>query len=122
MTHARLSFGLFGEELACQALEQRGYVILTRRYRTKHGEIDIVARHGECLVFVEVKARQDGSFGDPEEAVTLRKQQQMVWMATDYLARHVAGEVACRFDVVGINTRTDPPSVTLVEDAFRPGW
>jgi putative endonuclease len=122
MTHARLSFGLFGEELACQTLEQRGYVILTRRYRTKHGEIDIVARHGECLVFVEVKARHDGSFGDPEEAVTLRKQQQMVWMATDYLARQVVGEVACRFDVVGINTRTDPPSVTLIEDAFRPGW
>jgi putative endonuclease len=122
MTHARLSFGLFGEELACQELEQRGYVVLDRRYRTKHGEIDIIARHGDHLVFVEVKARQDGSFGDPEEAVTLRKQQQMVWMATDYLARQVAGEVACRFDVVGINTRTDPPSVTLIEDAFRPGW
>jgi putative endonuclease len=122
MTHARLSFGLFGEELACQELEHRGYVILDRRYRTKHGEIDIIARHGDYLVFVEVKARQDGSFGDPEEAVTLRKQQQMVWMATDYLARHVAGEVACRFDVVGINTLIDPPSVMLIEDAFRPGW
>ena len=122
MSHARLSFGLFGEELARHELEQRGYVILDRRYRTKHGEIDIIARHGDYLVFVEVKARQDGSFGDPEEAVTLRKQQQMVWMATDYLARHVAGEVACRFDVVGINTLTDPPSVTLIEDAFRPGW
>jgi len=122
MTYARLSFGLFGEALACQALEQRGYVILDRRYRTKHGEIDIIARHGDCLVFVEVKARQDGSFGDPEEAVTLRKQQQMVWMATDYLARHVAGEVACRFDVVGVNTLADPPSVVLIEDAFRPGW
>jgi putative endonuclease len=122
VTHARLSLGLFGEALACQALEQRGYVILDRRYRTKHGEIDIIARDGDCLVFVEVKARQDGSFGDPEEAVTLRKQQQMVWMATDYLARHVAGEVACRFDVVGVNTRADPPSVVLIEDAFRPGW
>ena len=122
MTHARQSFGLLGEELACQALEQRGYVILDRRYRTKHGEIDIIARDGDCLVFVEVKARQDGSFGDPEEAVTLRKQQQMVWMATDYLARYVAGEVACRFDVVGVNTLADPPSVVLIEDAFRPGW
>ena len=122
MTHARLSFGLFGEELACQELERRGYVILDRRYRTKHGEIDIIARHGDYLVFVEVKARQDGSFGDPEEAVTLRKQQQMVWMATDYLARHVTGEGACRFDVVGINTLTDPPSVIVIQDAFRPGW
>ena len=122
VTHARLSFGLFGEELACHELEQRGYVILTRRYRTKHGEIDIIARYGECLVFVEVKARHDGSFGDPEEAVTLRKQQQLVWMAIDYLARQPAGDVHCRFDVVGINTATDPPSVTLIEDAFRPGW
>ena len=122
VTYARQSFGLFGEELACQELEQRGYIILTRRYRTKHGEIDIVARHGECLVFVEVKARQDGSFGDPEEAVTLRKQQQLVWMATDYLVRQAVGDVACRFDVVGINTLTDPPAITLIEDAFRPGW
>ena len=122
MTQARLSFGLFGEELACHELEQRGYVILTRRYRTKHGEIDIVARHGDYLVFIEVKARQDGSFGDPEEAVTLQKQQRMVWMATDYLARQAVGEVACRFDVVGINMLTHPPSITLIEDAFRPGW
>ena len=122
MTHARLSFGLFGETLACQELEQRGYVILDRRYRTRHGEIDIIARHGDYLVFVEVKARQDGSFGDPEEAVTLRKQQRMVWMATDYLARHGLLNVACRFDVVGINIETDPPHVTIIEDAFRPGW
>ncbi len=77
---------------------------LTRRYRTKHGEIDIVARDGETLVFVEVKARRDGSFGDPEESVTLQKQQRLVWMATDYLVRQHVGEVACRFDVVGINT------------------
>lgn len=122
MTHARQSFGLLGEDLACAFLEARGYALVTRRYRTKHGEIDIVARDGDYLVFVEVKARQDGNFGDPEEAVTLRKQQQMVWMATDYLARQGVGDVACRFDVIGINTRTAPPTITLIEDAFRPGW
>ena len=122
MSEARQHFGRYGEDLACDELERRGYTVITRRYRTEHGELDIVARHGDYVVFVEVKARQDGSFGDPEEAVTLRKQQRMVAMATDYLTRHGLLNVACRFDVVGINIETDPPHVTIIEDAFRPGW
>lgn len=122
MTHARIELGQRGEDLACETLVSRGYVIVHRRYRTKSGELDIVARDGDYLVFVEVKARQDGSFGDPEEAVTLRKQTKMVWMATDYLARNGLADVPCRFDVVGINTSTVPPTVTVVADAFRPGW
>jgi putative endonuclease len=122
MSEARQQFGKYGEDLACQALETRDYIIVERRYRTSHGEIDIIARHGQYLVFVEVKARQDGNFGDPEEAVTSRKQQRIVWMATDYLARHGLLDVACRFDVVGVNTSCEPPGITLIEDAFRPGW
>ena len=122
MTHARLSFGLEGENLACEALERRGYTIVARRYRTSHGELDIVARDGEYLVFVEVKAREGGSFGEPEEAVTLQKQQRMVWMATDYLARRGGPEVPCRFDVVGVNSCTTPPTITVIPDAFRPDW
>jgi putative endonuclease len=122
MTQARQAFGLHGEDLACDALTGRGYTVVERRYRTTSGELDIIARHGDYLVFVEVKARQSGSFGDPEEAVTLQKQQRMVWMATDYLTRHGLHEVACRFDVVGINTQTEPPAITVIEDAFRPGW
>jgi putative endonuclease len=122
MTLARQAFGFQGEELACRELEKRGYRVLARRYRTRAGELDIVAADGDYLVFVEVKARQDGSFGDPEEAVTLQKQQKMTWMATDYLSRAGLAEVACRFDVVGINTATVPPTVTVIPDAFRPGW
>jgi putative endonuclease len=122
MTHARLSFGLEGESLACEELERRGYVILARRYRTSHGELDIVARDGDYLVFVEVKAREGSSFGEPEEAVTLQKQQRIVWMATDYLARSGGPEVACRFDVVGVNAGTTPPGVVVIQDAFRPDW
>jgi putative endonuclease len=122
MTEARLTFGKYGEDLACDELERRGYVVVTRGYRTAHGELDIVARDGDYLVFVEVKARQSGSFGDPEEAVTLQKQQRLVWMATDYLARHQLEETPCRFDVVGVNTATDPPTVVVITDAFRPGW
>jgi putative endonuclease len=122
MTHARQDLGQYGEDLACEELERRGYAIVARRYRTRAGELDIVARHGEYVVFVEVKARQDGSFGDPEEAVTVQKQLKLIAMATDYLARQRLDTVPCRFDVVGINTTTTPPTVTVIEDAFRPGW
>ena len=122
MTQARQQLGLQGEQLACDELERRGYTVVERRYRTRAGELDIVARHRGYLVFVEVKARRDRSFGDPEEAVTLQKQQKMVWMATDYLARSGLADVPCRFDVVAINTDLDPPMITILEDAFRPGW
>ena len=122
MTQERLALGVKGEDLACEALVERGCAVVTRRYSTEHGEIDIVARDGETLVFVEVKTRRDGSFGDPEEAVTVQKQQRLVWMAMDYLARQNVGEVECRFDVIGINTSTTPPVVTVISDAFRPGW
>lgn len=122
MTHARQAFGLHGEDLACEALVQRGYTILTRRYRTRAGELDIIAEHRGYVVFVEVKTRQDGSFGDPEESVTLKKQQRVVGMASDYLMRSGDADVPCRFDVVSINTSTDPPTILVIEDAFRPGW
>lgn len=122
MTEARQQLGWFGEQLACDELEKRGHLVITRRYRTKWGELDIISQHGEYVVFVEVKARRGSGFGDPQEAVTLQKQQRMVWMATDYLTRNHLLNVACRFDVVGINTETTPPRVTVVEDAFRPGW
>lgn len=122
MTKARQNFGKFGEELACTELVQRGYSILERGYRTANGELDIVAKDGDYLVFVEVKARQDDSFGEPEASVTVRKQQKLVWMATDYLTRHGLGDVPCRFDVVGINTQQNPPSIVVIPDAFRPGW
>jgi putative endonuclease len=122
VTQARQAFGLAGEQLACDELERRGYVVLDRRYRTRAGELDIVARHGDYVVFVEVKARSDRSFGDPEEAVTSQKQQKMVWMATDYLARKSMQDVPCRFDVVAVNAQSDPPTVMVLADAFRPGW
>jgi putative endonuclease len=122
MTRVRQEFGLRGEQLACDELERRGYAIVERRYRTRAGELDIVARHGDYLVFVEVKARSDRSFGDPEDAVTAQKQQKLVWMATDFLARRGLHDTPCRFDVVSVNTESEPPVVTVLEDAFRPGW
>ena len=122
MTYARLLLGKHGEDLACAALERRGYRVIAKGYRTKSGELDIVAQDREYLVFIEVKTRHDGSFGAPEEAVTLQKQRRLVWMAADYLARNGLQQMPCRFDVVGINADTTPPTVTVIPDAFRPGW
>jgi putative endonuclease len=73
-------------------------------------------------VFVEVKTKTSGAFGEPSEAVHARKQQQLVWIATDYVARHGLEHTPCRFDVVSIESAFDPPLVTIIEDAFRPGW
>ena len=70
MTQSRVALGRIGEDLACRELETRGYVILERRYRRRGGEIDIIARDGETMVFVEVKAREGKDFGDAAESVT----------------------------------------------------
>ena len=122
MTFARLQTGLRGEEIAARALEVRGYRILARRYRTRAGEIDLVAEDGTTLVFVEVKARRSGEFGEPVEAVTWRKQHRIVAMAADYLARTGQAERPVRFDVVGIAMDGDASTVEIYTDAFRPGW
>ena len=114
MTHARQELGKTGEDLASAELERRGYAILARRYRTRYGEIDIVARDEDTLVFVEVKARAGGSFCTAAEAVTPQKQRKVAMMAADYLARNGLGEIACRFDVVAI----DGDEVSVIRDAF----
>ncbi len=122
MTLARQQLGQRGEALACAALEARGYAILHRRYRTRHGELDIVAEEGGVLVFVEVRARGSGRFGHAAESVTGQKQQRVASMAESYLRLERAGERVCRFDVVAVETEASPPQVTVYRDAFRPGW
>jgi putative endonuclease len=118
VTLARQSFGEFGEDLACRELEGRGYRILARRYRTRAGEIDIVARDGETVVFVEVKARAGGEFGGAAAAVTPLKQRRVTQMAVDYLARHRLANCPCRFDVVAIDLEDGKPRVTVYPNAF----
>jgi putative endonuclease len=110
--------GQFGEEIACRELERLGYVILARRYRRRGGEIDIVARDGSTLAFVEVKCRDTRAFGDPAEAVTASKRRRMVQLAFDYLVRHHVGDCACRFDVVSIVMTDAGPTTTVYRDAF----
>jgi len=102
----RQALGKSGEDLACAELRRRGYAILARRFRTPRGELDIVARDGETLVFVEVKARRDERCGTPQEAVTWHKRRRLAAMADDFLARARLGAVPCRFDVVAVRLGT----------------
>lgn len=118
MTHQRQSLGIYGENLACAELERRGYAILDRRYRTRYGEIDIVARHGADTVFVEVKARDGDDFGGGAAAVTAWKQRKVTRMALDYIARHHLHDQPCRFDVVVVDVSGDRPSVEVYPHAF----
>jgi putative endonuclease len=121
MTMQRQELGKSGENLAVEELERRGYAILDRRYRTRHGEIDIVAKDGETIVFVEVKVRITAERGTAAEAVTSAKQRRLVWMATDYLARKRLTDRPCRFDVVAIDGSGDLRQLTLYPHAFLAG-
>jgi len=123
VTDARQALGQAGEAAARRALEARGYRILAARYRTRFGEIDLVARVDDVIVFVEVKARRSRRFGDPAMAVTAQKQQRLVAIASDYLARHRLHRAPARFDVVAITMHpAGRPFVEVFVDAFRPGW
>ena len=122
MTHHRQQLGLHGETLACAELEKLGYLIIERRYRTRHGEIDIVADDGGTVVFVEVKTKSDGSFGDPVEEVTPQKQRQIISMGESYATYCCPPTTPCRFDVVAVDCSMEPPAITIYKDAFRPGW
>lgn len=114
----RHELGKQGEDLACAELQRRGYAILARGYRTRFGEIDIVARHGETTVFVEVKARAGGDFGGAAAAVTPWKQRRVTYMAVDYLARHRLHDTPCRFDVVTVEAVEGRVHVEVYPHAF----
>ncbi len=119
MTRHRQSLGESGENLAVRELTSRGYVILERRYRTEHGEIDIVAEHCGTLVFVEVRARTTAEFGRAAETVDDRKKRKVTAMAVEYLARHRIANRPCRFDVVAIDDAMGPaPEITVYPGAF----
>lgn len=120
MTIARQELGKSGEDLAVETLERAGYEIIDRRYRSRHGEIDIIARDGEVLVFVEVRRRMVADCGSAAESVTPAKQRKVIRMAVDYLARAGLWETCpVRFDVVAIDDGMGrPPRITLYRAAF----
>ena len=115
----RQSLGKLGEDLACDELRRRGYEILARRYRTRFGEIDIVARHDGVTVFIEVKTRAGQQFGGGAVAVTVWKQRRIAQMAVDFVARRRLHDTPRRFDVVAVDMMDGRPHVQVFPDAFE---
>ena len=114
----RQSLGKLGEDLACDELQRRGYAVLERRYRTRFGEIDIIAREAGEVVFVEVKARAGDEFGGAAAAVTTLKQQRIGQMAIDFLSRRHLLDQPCRFDVVTVDFVEGQARIAVYTHAF----
>lgn len=109
--------GTRGEDLAAAFLQKKGIQILERNYRYGHGEIDIVAREGETLVFVEVKTAATDEYGPPEGWVDARKQRQIGKIAEAYLQEHKRIDVDCRFDVIAVDA-TKNHGIHHIQNAF----
>ena len=120
MTGRRQAVGRRGEEAARAFLKRRGVRILVENFVCAAGEVDLIGRDGDTLVFIEVKARTSDAFGLPHLAVHRRKQRQIIRAAQWYLAEQRTPEVMCRFDVLALTFPEDggTPQVDWVRDAF----
>ncbi len=115
-----LTLGARGEEIAVAYLKGQKYTVVERNFRCKAGEVDIVAREGSTVVFVEVKTRRSMSFGPPQASVTSFKQRQVSKAALVWLAKHRLQEANARFDVVAILLREhEVPAIEHIRNAFE---
>jgi len=114
-----LELGKRGETLALKTLRELGYKILESNYRCRLGEIDVVAREGKSLVFVEIKTRRGKSLGYAKEAVHRRKQRQISKVALTYMKENHCEGAKARFDVVAINLGPKGAEVEVVKNAFE---
>ena len=112
-------FGKLGEELAVNYLIEKGYEILERNWRNIHKEIDIIAKDGKDLVIVEVKTRQSDEYGNPDVAVTKKKQCMLIAAANAYILKNGL-DTETRFDIVSIVFKDGEPVIEHIEDAFLP--
>ena len=109
--------GRDAEQLAADYLSERGYEVIARNFECRLGEIDIIAREGKDLVFIEVRSRHSVNALNPVFSVNIRKQKKIAQVAQVYLDRHYREVPACRFDVVLV-TVGPPSEVEVIQDAF----
>ena len=113
-------FGQKGEDSAVSFLDSKGYQILERNWKASHAEVDIIASHNNILIFVEVKTRSYDYYGPPEESVTKKQQQNLIFAANRYMEL-IAYEGELRFDIVAIIMNGPNRKINHIEDAFFPG-
>ena len=112
-------FGEICEAIAVEHLKKHGYRILEQNYRTKLGEIDIIAKDKGAIVFIEVKARKSYRFGNAKWAVTPKKQRKISMVALYYLKATKLRDVKARFDVVAIHPIQGDQSIEIIKNAFE---
>lgn len=121
MSKENLFLGKSGEDLAATLLKENGYKILARNFKTKIGEIDIIASDKDTISFVEVKTRHSDRFGLPQESISSSKQRQISKAALAYLKDNKLLNKKARFDVVSIILSQDQPKINLIKNAFELG-
>ena len=120
MSEARKFIGRYGEDLACDYLRDKGYTIVARNYKIKIGELDIIAKRDNLIIFVEVKTRKSLSYGYGLESITWRKQQTIRKIAEYYYAKLQDPYLKVRIDVLDILLNQDESLQSLrhIENAF----
>jgi len=118
MTRERLDLGKLGEELALKKVKSLGYKCITRNYRCALGEIDLIAKDGDTLVFIETKTRKGKSLGYAKEAINDRKKRQLSKVALLYMKANNCCDIKSRFDVVAINLIGEKEQIEVVRNAF----
>lgn len=120
MTEESKALGRQGEKIAVQFLKQHGYQIVEANYKTRGGEIDLIAYDEQTLVFIEVKARRNDTFDHLKWAVDLKKQIRLEKLARYYLYCRGLSDQDCRFDLVLIHAdHGKPPKIELIQNAFE---
>ena len=118
MTRERISLGEMGERLALKKIKRLGYKFIAKNYRCPLGEIDLIARDGDCLVFIEIKTRRGRSIGYAKEAINKRKMRQISKVALAYMKANNCCDVKARFDVIAINIKDDREEIEIIPNAF----
>ena len=113
------ALGDWGEEMAASFLKKCGYVILEKQYRTPVGEIDIICKKGDTIVFIEVKTRVSSRFGGPEDAITPYKKERIVRAARWYIMEKIQKDMLFRFDCLLIRGKPDRFELEHIEAAFE---
>jgi len=116
MTRTSVDIGRTGENIAADYLESNGYKVIERNFRSQQGEVDIIARDGEFLVFIEVKNYSFRSIGTPLGAVRKSKRESIIHAARTYLYKNNIKDTNCRFDVLSIYNSSQ---FQLIKDAFH---
>lgn len=120
MSFARINTGKRGEDLALRYLKKQGYRIIERNFKTRQGEIDIIACDNDCISFVEVRSRSADNLGLPEDSIDRRKQKQIAKVALAYIKRRRLEDRNCKFDVICVeDANSVSPKVRLIKNAFE---